>query len=65
MSEDEYLKEKRRYLESFIAASILNGVVSYFFLSSEGSVGALYKRNQEESKQYFMLSLLLMVAYLE
>jgi hypothetical protein len=53
MSEDEYLKEKRRYLESFVAASILNGVVSYLLLSSEGSVGALYKTESKGIKTVF------------
>ncbi len=53
MSEDEYLKEKRRYLESFIAVSILNGAISYFILSSEGNLGAFYKTESKGIKTVF------------
>jgi hypothetical protein len=53
MSEDEFIKEKRRYLESFVAVSILNGVVSYFLLNNEASIGALYKTESNGIKTVF------------
>lgn len=43
MTEEEFLNEKRRNLENYIMASIVNGLVAYFLLSSEGNLGALYK----------------------
>ena len=53
MTEDEYLKEKKRYLGSFVAASILNGAVAYFLLSSENNIGALYKMESNGIKTIF------------
>lgn len=53
MTEEEYLNEKRRYLESYAIASIVNGLVAYFLLSSENNIGALYKTEHNGIRTVF------------
>ncbi|HMV44479.1 MAG TPA: hypothetical protein PK079_21085 [Leptospiraceae bacterium] len=53
MTEEEYLNEKRCYLESYAIASIVNGLVAYFLLSSENNIGALYKTEHNGIRTVF------------
>ena len=53
MTEEVYLNERKKNLASFVAVSVLNGAISYYLLSSEGNLGALYKTETKGIKTVF------------